>query len=339
MHTASSTQTPSPTAPGILDVVQVAKAIGDPLRANVLRVLARDSFAVQELGDVFAMSQPAMSHHLKILAAAGLVTKRREGTTIFYQRAFYPSAEGADGAWVAGLFTAIDAEAPDADLIRKIAGIHKVRQQRSLDFFANQADALAQQTALICDPSVYAPTVLSALSGESKSHGGAALEVGPGSGTLLTELAGLYQQVVGVDMAGQMLDRARLAVEAHDNVRLVERDFNELPAIRKYDAVVAAMVLHHMPSPSAFFSQVSRVLKANGRLIVAELCDHSFDWVKPLCGDVWLGFAPDQLNRWAAEAGFTSTHHQFLAQRNGFRVQVAAFVLNLKHQRTGNPHV
>ncbi len=320
-------------------MVQIAKAVGDPLRANILRVLAQDSFAVQELGDVFTMSQPAISHHLKILAAAGLVTKRREGTTIFYQRAFFQHAGRADGSWVAGLFSALDEDRPGADLQREIIKVHKARQQRSHDFFATQADALAQQTALICDPSVYAATVMSCLTGESNPHRGAALEVGPGSGTLLAELARLYHEVVGVDMAGQMLDRARLAIEAHGNVRLVERDFNELPAVRKYDAVVAAMVLHHMPSPSAFFRQASRVLKDGGRLIVAELCDHSFDWVKSLCGDVWLGFAPDQLSRWAAEAGFTATHQQFLAQRNGFRVQVAAFALTLKHDRTGNPHV
>ena len=317
-------------------MVQIAKAVGDPLRANVLRVLARDSFAVQELGNVFAMSQPAISHHLKILSAAGLVTRRREGTTIFYQRAYFEPIESADGSWVAGLFAALDEERPGAELKRKISAIHKTRQQRSLDFFATQADALSQQTTLICDPSVYAETVLSCLTGTSN---GAALEVGPGSGTLLTELAGMYQQVVGVDMADQMLNRARLAVEAHDNVRLVERDFNELPSVRKYDAVVAAMVLHHMPSPSAFFRQASRVLKDGGLLIIAELCDHSFDWVKTLCGDVWLGFEPDELSRWAAEAGFAATHHQFLAQRNGFRVQVAAYALNLKHHRTGTPNV
>ena len=42
-----------------LDIVAMAKAIGDDLRANILRALARDSFGVMELCKIFAVAQPA----------------------------------------------------------------------------------------------------------------------------------------------------------------------------------------------------------------------------------------------------------------------------------------
>ena len=69
------------------------------------------------------------------------------------------------------------------------------------------------------------------------------------------------------------------------------------------------------------------VLSTNGLLVIAELCNHDQDWVKELCGDVWLGFDPTELANWSSQAGFTQTQQQFLAQRNGFRVQVSAFAL------------
>ena len=53
----------------------------------MLRALANDSFGVLELAQIFATGQSGMSHHLKVLAQAGLVATRREGNAIFYRRA------------------------------------------------------------------------------------------------------------------------------------------------------------------------------------------------------------------------------------------------------------
>ena len=54
----------------------LCKAAGDPLRLAVLRVLSQDSFGVLELSQIFEFRQSGMSHHLKILLQAGLVTTR-----------------------------------------------------------------------------------------------------------------------------------------------------------------------------------------------------------------------------------------------------------------------
>ena len=59
-------------------LVSLAKALGDRLRADILRVLHQDSYAVGELCDLFDVPQPALSHHLKTLLTAGLVARRRE---------------------------------------------------------------------------------------------------------------------------------------------------------------------------------------------------------------------------------------------------------------------
>ena len=64
----------------------LCKALGDPLRIEILKVLQKDAFGVLELCSIFNVGQPAMSHHLKVLSKNSLVSTRRDGTNIFYQR-------------------------------------------------------------------------------------------------------------------------------------------------------------------------------------------------------------------------------------------------------------
>jgi DNA-binding transcriptional ArsR family regulator len=55
-------------------------ALADPTRRAILARLALGETTVMELAEPFAMSQPAVSRHLKVLEEAGLITRRIEGT-------------------------------------------------------------------------------------------------------------------------------------------------------------------------------------------------------------------------------------------------------------------
>jgi DNA-binding transcriptional ArsR family regulator len=55
-------------------------AIADPTRRAILARLAKGEATVMELAEPFAMTQPAISQHLKVLEEAGLVAHRIEGT-------------------------------------------------------------------------------------------------------------------------------------------------------------------------------------------------------------------------------------------------------------------
>ena len=55
-------------------------ALSDPTRRAILARLASGEATVTELAKPFEMSQPAVSHHLKVLEAAGLITRRVDGT-------------------------------------------------------------------------------------------------------------------------------------------------------------------------------------------------------------------------------------------------------------------
>jgi ArsR family transcriptional regulator len=64
----------------------VAKALGDPVRLQLVDVLRKHAgkVCVCELVPLFALSQPTVSHHLKVLRQAGIVGSQREGLWAYY---------------------------------------------------------------------------------------------------------------------------------------------------------------------------------------------------------------------------------------------------------------
>jgi rhodanese-related sulfurtransferase/predicted transcriptional regulator len=65
----------------------VAKALGNGRRVELVDVLAQGERHVEELASEIGQSVANTSHHLQVLAAAGLVTTRRDGNRIYYQLA------------------------------------------------------------------------------------------------------------------------------------------------------------------------------------------------------------------------------------------------------------
>ncbi|MGK5023993.1 autorepressor SdpR family transcription factor [Janthinobacterium sp. RB2R34] len=60
------------------------KAIADPARREILRLLRAGEMTAGDLAANFDMSKPTMSHHFSVLSEADLITRRREGQTIWY---------------------------------------------------------------------------------------------------------------------------------------------------------------------------------------------------------------------------------------------------------------
>lgn len=60
------------------------KAIADPARREILRLLRQGEMTAGDLAERFDMSKPTMSHHFAVLKEADLITRRRDGQTIWY---------------------------------------------------------------------------------------------------------------------------------------------------------------------------------------------------------------------------------------------------------------
>jgi ArsR family transcriptional regulator len=68
-----------------IDCVEFCKALADETRQGILHLLqGRGELCVSDIVDVFSASQPTISHHLRLLRDAGLVTARKEGKQVYY---------------------------------------------------------------------------------------------------------------------------------------------------------------------------------------------------------------------------------------------------------------
>jgi ArsR family transcriptional regulator, arsenate/arsenite/antimonite-responsive transcriptional repressor len=78
----------------------VAKALGDPVRLQLVDVLRKHAgkVCVCELVPLFDLSQPTVSHHLKVLRQAGIVGSEREGLWAYYY--VLPDALTALSEWL-----------------------------------------------------------------------------------------------------------------------------------------------------------------------------------------------------------------------------------------------
>ncbi|MGD9530235.1 ArsR/SmtB family transcription factor [Pseudonocardia sp.] len=70
------------------ELAAVFKALGDPVRLRLLSLIASHDggeVCVCELTGVFELSQPTISHHLKVLRETGLIAGERRGTWVYYR--------------------------------------------------------------------------------------------------------------------------------------------------------------------------------------------------------------------------------------------------------------
>ena len=81
-------------------IATVAKALGEPIRLQLVDVLRKHAgkVCVCELVPLFDLSQPTVSHHLKVLREAGIVASERQGLWAYYY--VIPDALKEFSAWL-----------------------------------------------------------------------------------------------------------------------------------------------------------------------------------------------------------------------------------------------
>lgn len=72
---------------------EVLRALAEPRRRAILRLVAHDELAAGEIAEAFEVTRTAVSQHLTVLKSAGLVSERRDGT----RRLYRARPEGLDG--------------------------------------------------------------------------------------------------------------------------------------------------------------------------------------------------------------------------------------------------
>jgi ArsR family transcriptional regulator, arsenate/arsenite/antimonite-responsive transcriptional repressor len=69
-------------------LAQVFRALGDPVRLRLVSIIGAHQggeVCVCDLTDAFDLTQPTISHHLKVLRQAGIIDSERRGTWVYYR--------------------------------------------------------------------------------------------------------------------------------------------------------------------------------------------------------------------------------------------------------------
>ncbi|GJM21150.1 MAG: transcriptional regulator [Planctomycetota bacterium] len=75
------------------EAAKIFRALADPTRREILRILKPGALAAGEIAAQFEMSAPSISRHLAILSGAGLVAAERDGNRLLYSLESQPLAE------------------------------------------------------------------------------------------------------------------------------------------------------------------------------------------------------------------------------------------------------
>jgi ubiquinone/menaquinone biosynthesis C-methylase UbiE len=113
-----------------------------------------------------------------------------------------------------------------------------------------------------------------------------ALDAGTGAGFFLPTLSLLTHTVIGIDMSPVLrFTREMLDKRSIHNVHLYIADLLHLPfSSDTFDLIVCLSVIEHIPDPTAAFTEMGRVLKNDGVLIVGFPLEHAlYHFCKSLC--------------------------------------------------------
>jgi ArsR family transcriptional regulator len=278
------------------------RAAAEPTRLRLLALAARGAYCVSEFTEILGQSQPRLSRHLKLLCDCGLLERVREGANVWFT---LPHGEVGD------LPRDLVARLPDGDPVldadrRQAARVLAERARVASESFRRQGADWDEMRALDLPAAAVEDALLGMV---PRQDAGRLLDIGTGTGRVLELLAPRISQGVGVDASKAMLAlaRARLARPGlgHCSVRLA--DMYRLPfPDASFDRAVLQMVLHYAEDPHGVLTEVGRVLRPRGQLIVIDLAQHERDDLLTRLAHRWPGFSDEAMHALLAGIGMQS---------------------------------
>ncbi|MCH8616211.1 metalloregulator ArsR/SmtB family transcription factor [Sphingomonas sp. SM33] len=292
-----------------LPLADLLQALADPTRLRILALLRRIELSVGELAQLLGQSQPRVSRHVRILADARAVERRKEGSWVFLTIAGEERTApmfGLVDAWADEATCAIfEADASKLDRIRL------ERAEAASRYFTSHANVWDSIRSLHVAESEVEQAIAIALDDQPL---GRLVDIGTGTGRMIELFGRDAQQAIGIDRSSEMLRLARAKLEAAGiSSSLRQGDMNALPLDDgSADTVIIHQVLHYAHSPAAAISEASRVLAFGGRLLVVDFAAHEREDLRTTDAHVRLGFDDETMSGWFKAAGLTIDHVQRL---------------------------
>jgi ArsR family transcriptional regulator len=271
-------------ATSFLSAVDALRAAGEPTRLRILALLARAELTVGEICLVLSQSQPRVSRHLKVLAAAGLLGRFREEHWVYYR---VPAEESASET-VRQLLSL--APQSDATFVRDRERMAAVITERAREVNDRRSQATPR-------PPEWIQSLVAQELGEQPI--GALLDVGTGSGQLLELLAPQATRAVGIDISSDALKLARTNVHGAglSHCELHKGSIYDLPfPPGTFDTATIDRLLASAERPLAALCELARAMKPLGRVLIIE----DFDALQ----DASEANPINVLRQWLIKAGF-----------------------------------
>lgn len=285
------------------------RALADPTRLRIMRLLSAMELAVGELAQVLGQSQPRVSRHVRILCDAGLAERRKEGSWVFLHSAIAADRAPPLGAATARLLAVAEESDPafaarcDEDR-RHLAAIRAAREASAASYFARHAAEWDTLRSLHCPDGPVEAALDRALGAGSL---GRLLDVGTGTGRMAELFATRAGHVTGLDNSPEMLRlaRARLQHLPAESFDLVQGDFAALPfAPASFDTVLFHQVLHYAQAPETVLAEAARVTRPDGIIAIVDFAAHDREELRSQHAHARLGFTDEQMLGLLSDAGF-----------------------------------
>lgn len=284
-------------APAILDHLS---ALADTTRSRILLLLERQELTVSEICAVMQLPQSTISRHLKALADSGWVGSRGEGTSNVYTMARDLDSP-ARRLWLL-VREQVGASPAAVHDQRRLQTALADRRTKSQEFFSSSAGQWDRvRDELFGDR--FHLAAFAAFAHREWIVG----DLGCGTGQVSAALAAFVERVIAVDGSAAMLQAARKRLHGVNNVDLRRGELEALPIDDgRLDAATVMLVLHHIAEPQKALSEVARVLKPGGTLVVVDMLPHDRESYRQQMGHAWLGFSEEHITRLLGDAGFES---------------------------------
>jgi ubiquinone/menaquinone biosynthesis C-methylase UbiE len=285
-----------------LPLADLLQALADPTRLRILALLRRMELSVGELAQLLAQSQPRVSRHVRILADAGAVERRKEGSWVFLTI--------AEPERTAPMFALLDAWS-DADSETQFktdaAKLDRIRAERAgaaSRYFTSHASVWDQIRSLHVAESEVEQAIAGSIGDQPL---GRLVDIGTGTGRMIELFGREASHVVGIDRSSEMLRLARVKLEAAGiPSSLRQGDMNALPLDDgSADTVIIHQVLHYAHSPAVAIAEAGRVLAYGGRLLIVDFAAHDREELRSTDAHIRLGFDDETMAGWFKAAGLS----------------------------------
>jgi len=281
------------------------QALADPTRLRIVALLRIMELSVGELAQVLGQSQPRVSRHLKILADAGVLERRKEGSWVFLTLSDHDLSEA--------IFALVDVWADPATRslfasdAARIETIRVERAEAANRYFTSHAEVWDQIRSLHVAESEVERAIDRAL---PRSPLGLLVDIGTGTGRMIELFGPRATQAIGIDRSSEMLRLARVKLEAAGiSPSLRQGDMYALPlADESADNIIIHQVLHYAHSPAAAIGEAARVLAPGGSLLVVDFAAHEREDLRATDAHIRLGFEDEVMAGWFSSAGLTVDH-------------------------------